>query len=264
MRIGFLGAGKMATAMAGGLLQKGVCTTDELVASDVLSRAQAAFSEATGCQTIDNNEQLVQQSDVVILAVKPQLTESVLDPLNGHFGHALVVSIAAGLPLRALIEWCQTNRVVRVMPNTPALVGMGASAFTCARGVHDDDREAIAKILGAIGIAYEVPEPAIDAVTGLSGSGPAYVFEFIQAMIDGGVDVGLSPDVATELTLQTLSGATEMVRQKLGTPEELRRAVTSPNGTTAAGLEVLHEGDLNGLMRRVIKRAKERSIELGA
>ncbi|HAR65536.1 MAG TPA: pyrroline-5-carboxylate reductase [Lentisphaeria bacterium] len=264
MKITFIGAGKMATAMAGGIVERGVCAPADIIGTDVLPRARQAFSDATGCQTMEENHAAIAEADVIILAVKPQVAQMVLAPLNGHFHHALVVSIAAGLTLRSLIEWCQTNRVVRVMPNTPALVGLGASAYACADGVKQADREAVEQILGAIGVVACMDEVHLDAVTGLSGSGPAYVFEFIQAMIDGGVAMGLDAESAKTLTVQTLAGAAEMVSRGLGTPDELRKAVTSPNGTTAAGLEVLAEGDLRGLMAHVIKRATERSLELGS
>jgi pyrroline-5-carboxylate reductase len=263
MKIAFIGAGKMATALASGIINGGVCGAGDVIATDVLGNARDMFSAATGAGTTDDNATAIRGADVVVLAVKPQVAESVVAPLKGAFSGKLLISIAAGLSLSKLCYWSDSDRVVRVMPNTPTMVGKGASAYATAAAVDDADRRTVDQILGAGGICYEVSEAHLDAVTGVSGSGPAYVFEFIQAMVDGAVDVGLDAGLAEALVVQTVAGAAEMVQQKKGTPDELRVAVTSPGGTTAAGLKVLEDADFRQLMADVIRRATERSVELG-
>jgi len=264
MKLTFIGAGKMATALAGGLVKGGVFAVDDVTATDVVAGARAAFTDSTGIQTEAGNDTATAVADVVILAVKPQVAAEVLLPLHGAFDDKLFVSIAAGLSIEKLREWIGSDRVIRVMPNTPALVGQGAAVFACGDGVTADDRDLATRIFDAVGIVCEMDEDKLDAVTGLSGSGPAYVFEMIQAMVDGAVAAGLPADSALDLTVQTVAGAAEMVRQKMGTPDELRTAVTSPGGTTAAGLEVMNDVDFRAIMTQVIARATERSAELGA
>ena len=263
MKMLFIGAGKMASAIAGGLVRKQVMTPDELWAVDVYPSARQAFTKATGVHCAEAAEPLLRQSDVIVLAVKPQVAESVLQPLAHLLRGRLVISICAGLKLHRLALWCGHDRIVRVMPNTPLMVGLGASVFCCAAGVTEDDKALCAKIFGTLSTVSVLPEDAMDAVTALSGSGPAYVFEMIQGLVDAGVAAGLPADTALELTVQTVAGAAEMLRQKLGTPDDLRTAVTSPGGTTAAGLAEFGKADFRGLLRRVILAARDRSVELG-
>ena len=263
MKLAFLGAGKMATAFARGLLARQVCTAADLAASDVKAEARAQFSARTGVACSDDNAALVAAADAVLLAVKPQDAQTVLRPLASALTDKLLISICAGLSLAKLGAWAGTGRVIRVMPNTPAMVNQGASVFACGPAVTAADRELARRILGAVGVVYELPEAQLDAVTGLSGSGPAYVFEFVQALVEAGVAVGLDRAVAHDLVLHTVCGAAEMLRQKMGTPDELRQAVTSPNGTTAAGLKVLSDAEFRALLSRVVQRATERSRELG-
>lgn len=263
MKLMFIGAGKMATALSGGLIQNNVFAADAVMATDVSPEACRAFEARTGAATTDDNSDAVRSANTVVLAVKPQVAEAVMAPLKGLFAGKLFVSIAAGLALEQLCAWSGSDRVIRVMPNTPAMVGRGAAVFSCAAGVTDADRETATKIFGTVGVVCEMPEEKLDAVTGLSGSGPAYIFELVKAMVDGAKAVGLPPDDALDLTVQTVAGAAEMLRQKMGTPDELRDAVTSPGGTTAAGLQVLKDADFRDLIARVIQRATERSVELG-
>jgi pyrroline-5-carboxylate reductase len=175
----------------------------------------------------------------------------------------LLVSIAAGLPLSRLCSWFGHSRVIRTMPNTPLLVGYGATVFTCAEAVSDADREFVRRIFGALGTVHEMPETAMDAVTALSGSGPAYMFEMVQALVDAGAAVGLEAEAAFELVTQTMAGAAAMLKRGMGTPEELRIAVTSPGGTTAAGLGVLQAAGFRELLQQTVRAARDRSIELG-
>jgi pyrroline-5-carboxylate reductase len=263
MQLAFLGAGKMATAIARGLVQQGVLPAEAITASDPVPAALAAFAATVGGRPTTGNAEAIAAADVVLLAMKPQDAPAALTPLRGAFAGKLLISICAGLNIAKLSEWTGSARIVRVMPNTPAMVGLGASVFAPGPAVTDADRETTRAILGAIGIVHEMPESALDAVTGVSGSGPAYVFEFIQARVDGAAAQGLDREQALELVVQTVAGAAEMLRQGLGTPDELRQAVTSKGGTTAAGLQVMADADFRGLIAAVIRRATERSVELG-
>ncbi len=263
MRIAFIGAGKMATAIASGLTNNDVLSAADMAAADVSPAARDAFTAATGVSCVADATEILGVADVVLLAVKPQVAEQAVQPIADLCADKLIISICAGLPLSKLCDWFGTDRVVRVMPNTPLTVGKGASVTACAPGVDAADREFAATVFGAPGIVHEMPEGLMDAVTALSGSGPAYVFEMIQALVDAAVDVGLPADVALELTTQTVAGAAEMVRRGLGTPDELRVAVTSPGGTTQAGLAVLEKSDFRGLISSVVHAARDRSVELG-
>ncbi len=265
MKLGFLGTGKMATAIAKGVVKAGVLDAKAIYGFDVNAENLNTFSSATGsCRTTNSSKELVAAVDVLVLAVKPQNMPDAVQGEGVDFNGTLIISIAAGLKLRKLCNWFGHNRVVRVMPNTPAMVGRGAAVFACADGVTDADRDVTGKIFGAVGVVHEMDEAKLDAVTALSGSGPAYVFEMIQALTEAAVGVGLDPDVALDLTVQTLSGAADMVAREMGTPDELRDAVTSKGGTTAAGLQVLKDAGFRRIIADVIRAARDRSVELGA
>ena len=262
-KLALVGAGKMGTAIARGLIRNEVWPREGLAAADVSAPARSAFEAATGVVVAGSAEGVVSGADVVLVAVKPQVAAAAVPPLKEACRGALVVSIMAGVTLARLGDWLGGGRIVRVMPNTPLTVGKGASVFACGPDVSEADRETVRRIFGALGIVYEMGEEQLDAVTALSGSGPAYVFEMIQALADAAVAVGLPPDEALALTAQTVAGAAEMVQQGLGSPDELRIAVTSPGGTTAAGLAVLGAADFRGLIRDVLRAARDRSVELG-
>ena len=265
LRIGFLGAGQMAMALAKGIVDGGVATAETMVASDRSKDALAAFAEATGGRTSTDNRETLFTSDVVILAVKPAVASVVLEELSGMWrAKTLVVSIAAGVSIETLQSLLDEGQpVIRVMPNTPALIGRGASAF--ARGQHATDEHAAAAsaILSSVGVVEEVDESLLDAVTGLSGSGPAYAYQMIEALSDGGVRQGLPRPLATKLAAQTLLGAAEMVLQTGRHPGELKDAVTSPGGTTIAGLHALEKGGLRGTLMNAVEAATKRSRQLG-
>lgn len=263
-RVGFLGAGRMATALARGLIQAGV-PADRILASDVSDPARQAFAEQTGGRTADANPQVVSESDVVVLAVKPQQVADVLGDIAAHVTAAhLVISIAAGVRLDALSRALGAScRIVRVMPNTPCLVGAGACAYAPGAEATAADCEIVEQLLHTVGRVCRVPEKQLDAVTGLSGSGPAFVYQFIEALSDGGVRVGLPRDVATQLAAQTVLGAARMVLETREHPGQLKDAVTSPGGTTIAGLHALECGGLRGLVMDAVEAATRRSEELG-
>ncbi|MCH8830849.1 MAG: pyrroline-5-carboxylate reductase [Planctomycetes bacterium] len=264
-RIGFIGAGRMATALTRGVLTAGLTTADALIASDVSADARRAFQESTGVRAVESNAEVAQNADVIILSVKPQQMTAVLEGLQPQLTEShLLVSIAAGISLKTIEEKLASKiRLIRVMPNTPCLLGVGASAF--AAGVHAsaDDIAFVERFLSTVGLAVEVKEPLLDAVTGLSGSGPAYVYLVIEALSDGGVRVGLPRDVAVQLAAQTVLGAARMVLETGEHPAALKDAVTSPGGTTIAGLHVLEQGGLRGCLMTAVQAATARSRELG-
>jgi len=264
-RIGFIGAGQMARALGQGFVKAGLTEASRLVASDPIAEAREQFAQATGAPTTDNNREVAAASDVIVLAVKPQQMGKLLGELRAELSpEKLVVSIAAGVRLAVLAEGLGAGtRLVRVMPNTPWLVGQGASAYCLGGKATAEDGRLVGQLLGAVGVAFQVEEPLLDAVTGLSGSGPAFVYLMIEALSDGGVRVGLSRAVATTLAAQTLRGAAEMVLATGEHPGVLKDRVTSPGGTTIAGLAVLESGGVRGTLIDAVRAATERSIALG-
>lgn len=265
LRIGFLGAGKMATALARGWLAAGLTRGDCLRASDPLPAAREAFTAATGIPTAATNRDVVTGSDLLILAVKPQSMRALLAEIRPWLtpGH-LLISIAAGIPLRQLAEGLGSDRrLIRVMPNTPCLVGASASGYAASESATLDDIALVDRLLNAVGRAFVLPEHLLDAVTGLSGSGPAFVYVMIEALSDGGVRVGLPRDVATALAAQTVLGSAKMVLETGSHPGVLKDAVASPGGTTIAGLHALERGGLRAALIDAVEAATRRSTELG-
>lgn len=265
VRIGFLGAGRMATALTSGLIRAGCAKPEDIVASDVHEAARAQFTAATGCNAVATNPEAIVGREVIVLAVKPQHMAGVLDELRASLGEGpLVVSIAAGVTLSTMVKVLgATTRLVRVMPNTPCLVGQGASAFAVGGAATADDAVLVTRLLETVGLAVEVSEPLLDAVTGLSGSGPAYAFQVIEALSDGGVCMGLPRETATRLAAQTLLGAAAMVLESGQHPGQLKDAVASPGGTTIAGLHALERGGLRAALMDAVEAATVRSQELG-
>jgi len=250
LTIGFLGAGRMATALAQGFVNAGIVRSGQIFASDVVTAARKAFGAATGAKLCTSNADVLRNASVIFLAVKPQQAAEALAEINGHFTpRHLLISIAAGLTLPRMEAALPAKaRVIRVMPNTPALVGASASGF--ARGKNATQSE--------------VKESLLDAVTGLSGSGPAYVYQFIEALSDGGVAAGLPRDLATKLAAQTVLGAAKMVIETGEHPGALKDAVTSPGGTTIEGIHELEKGQLRGTVINAVRAATEKSRKLGA
>ena len=262
---GFLGAGRMATALAGGMVKVGLIKSRQLVASDVIPTAGRAFSKMTGGKALKGNAEVLRKADVIVIAVKPHQVLELLSELAEEVTPKhLFISIASGVTL-AQLENALGNkaRVMRVMPNTPALVGAGAAGFARGQRAITADAKLTAQVLGAVGLAVEVPERLINAVTGLSGSGPAYGFQIIEALSDGGVAVGLPRELATQLAAQTMLGAAKMVLETGEHPGTLKDMVTSPGGTTIEGLHELEAaGVRNGLMNAV-RAAADKAAALG-
>jgi pyrroline-5-carboxylate reductase len=264
--IGIIGAGRMATALARGFIEAGIVKAAAIRASDPISTAREAFErEVPGLKVGDDNVSVVKDADVVLLAVKPQQMIEVLAEIRDAMrGNTLVVSIAAGITLDRLTAGLPPGqRVVRVMPNTPCLIGQGASCFSLGPHATRADADSVAALFSAVGSAFEVPESQLDAVTGLSGSGPAFVYSMIEALTEGGVAGGLPPELAAELAARTVVGAAEMVLLTGEAPAVLRDRVTSPGGTTQAGLAVLKEQRFRDAVVEAVSAATRRSAELG-
>lgn len=259
----FIGAGKMASAIAGGLVKNGI-PAETLKAFDVSPQSAKLFHAATGIQVhTDSPDKILAKADIVIIAVKPQHVADALLGKSSLLKDKLIISIAAGIKIATLKTVTGGSRIVRVMPNTPALIGQGISAYSTAEKVSAEDIRETEKILGSVGSFCCVNESLMDAVTGLSGSGPAYVFDFIQSLADGGVHAGLPRDIALKLAAQTVAGSALMVLETGTHPAVLRDQVTSPGGTTIRGLAVLEENSFRGAVAKAVTAAAARSAELG-
>lgn len=262
-RWGFIGAGKMAAALVQGMLRAAVAPVDSILASDPIEPARAGLS-AAGVEVFATNLPVVERSDVLVLAVKPQSMPGVLAELRPVVQpRHLVISIAAGVSIATLRAGLgDPRRLVRVMPNTPALLGEGASAYALGAGVEAADDALVRVFLEAVGRCVCVPEPLLDAVTGLSGSGPAFVYLMIEALSDGGVRMGLPREMATMLAAQTVLGAARMVLETGLHPGVLKDQVASPGGTTIAGLHALERHGVRGALINAVEAATRRSHEL--
>jgi len=260
LAIGFLGAGQMATALAKGWASAGLLDAARSRASDPSLEARSAFERAAGLETTAVNKDVAAGADVLVLAVKPQVLAAVLADVKPTVtAKQLVISIAAGWTLDALAAALPTGtRLVRVMPNTPCLVGASAAAFAPGPTATAEDKLTVQRLLTAVGTAVELPEHLLDAVTGLSGSGPAYVFVLIEALADGGVKAGLPRTVAQALAAQTVFGAGKMVLETGRHPAELKDAVASPAGTTVAGLAVLERAGFRAAAIDAVVAAADR------
>lgn len=262
--IGIIGAGQMAQALAAGFIRKGLLAPEHILASDPSEEARRRFREVTECQTTEDNLEVVRTQEIIILAVKPQVLRRVLGEIQGRISpEKLVISIVAGITLDTLQRSLGENtRIVRVMPNTPALVGFGTSAFAPGKNVRQADLEIVQTLLSAVGIAVQVEERLMDAVTALSGSGPAFVYLFIETLTDAGVRHGLPRDLAHQLAVHTVRGASEMVIRTTEHPAVLRDRVTSPGGTTIAGIAALEGSNFRGAVFAAIEAAIRRAGEL--
>lgn len=265
-RIAFIGSGAMGEAMIKGLLAQGVVTPAQLVAGDPVPARRAAITQAYGVATTDDNHAAVADADVVVLSVKPQVLPKVMAELQGRIPpQALVLSIVAGVPLATLCAGLDHERVVRTMPNTPAQVGKGVTVWTATAAVSRAQRHLTESILAALGEQLAVEdEHYLDAATGLSGSGPGFVLLLIEALIDAGVHVGFARADAQRMVLQTVEGTVALMRESGLHPAELRNRVTSPAGTTDAGLVELESSGVRAALLRAVDAAYRRSQVLGA
>jgi len=263
--LGFVGAGQMAQALASGFVQANLLEPGRIVAFDPLAAAAESWrAKIAGARIVEDNRSVAAQADVVVLAVKPQMMNRAMAEVRSSVSpEKLFVSIAAGVTIDRLCEGLGTGRVIRVMPNTPCLVGRGASGFALGPGATPADGRMVAELFNAVGIAVPVEEPLLDAVTGLSGSGPAFVYVLIEALSDAGVRVGLSRATASVLAAHTVRGAAEMVLATGEHPAVLKDRVASPGGTTIAGLEALEQHGGRAAAMAAVVAATRRSRELG-
>ncbi len=264
-KIGFIGGGRMAEALSRSLIRSGLSDAGRILVSDVLPERCRLLSQETGVKTTQNNKDVVAFADVLIFAVKPPLMNEILNDLkNSITQRHIVISIAAGIPVRFVESRLQAGvRVVRVMPNTPCLVGLSATAFALGQHATQADGQLVSTLFQSVGKVFQMEEKYLDAVTGLSGSGPAYVYLFIEALSDGGVKVGLPRDIATTLAAQTVLGAAKMVLETGQHPAQLKDAVTSPGGTTIEGISALEDGGLRAAVINAVVAATLKSKKLG-
>ena len=255
----------MATALAKGFVQAGLVNAGDLIASDLLEDARVAFGKDTGAKLTAFNPDVLKFAPVIVLAVKPDQVAGVLAEVRPQFTEKhLLISIAAGVPLARLQAALGDGaRIIRVMPNTPALVGASASAFAPGKAATTADAQLAQKLFSAVGVAFAVKESLLDAVTGLSGSGPAYVFLMIEALSDGGVAAGLPRDIATRLAAQTLLGSAKLLLETGLHPGALKDMVTSPGGTTIEGVHELEKAGVRGALINAVRAATDKSKKLG-
>ncbi len=260
--ITFIGGGNMAQALIGGLLAQGLAATKITVSEPVAAIRDVLAPK--GVTLTEDNAVAIEQADIIVLAVKPQVVASVLAPLAGKIKNQLVISIAAGIGIETLSRLLNGyRRIVRAMPNTPALIQAGATGLYADVEVADYDRIQAAKVLGAAGLVIWVDqEKKLDAVTALSGSGPAYFFYLMESMIQAGKDLGLDERTAVTLTLQTALGSAQMAVTSEQSPTQLRKNVTSPNGTTQAAIESMEAAHVGQHIQHALAAAAKRSEEL--
>jgi pyrroline-5-carboxylate reductase len=262
--IGFVGTGNMAEALIRGLVHAGVVKSRQIIGSDPRAERRSELAAKYQIVLSDDNCEVARKADILVLSVKPQVMAQILEEIAAHVKpHALVISIAAGVPIAVIEGKLPGVRVVRTMPNTPALVGAGATAIAAGGHATADDLKAAKRIFDSVGMTVVLEEGQMDAVTGLSGSGPAYVFLIIEALSDAGVKVGLSRYNAQALAAQTVLGSAKLLIETNEHPGRLKDMVTSPGGTAIAGLHTLEEGGLRTTLINAVEVATNRSRELG-
>lgn len=262
-KIAFLGAGRMASAMIGGLLHRKVYTSDQIACTSAADGTGEQAALRFGIRHETDLKALLGPAEIVVLAFKPQQLAQLDQATAALVQDKLVLSILAGTTLARLTHILPAARnVVRSMPNTPGQIGQGITAYAAAKDLSGEDRGRVEAILAALGEVVALEESQLDAVTGLSGSGPAYLFEFVAALRDGGIAAGLPAEIAYRLALQTARGASELLVQVRETPEQHRDWVSSPGGTTLAGLRVMSERDFRSILKETVLAATRRSREL--
>ena len=264
-KIGFIGGGKMGEALINGILRAGLSSSDKIMVSDVDKKRLQILEKEAGIKTTQDNKKITSDSDIIILAVKPNMMGSVLDELNSEItSKHLIISIAAGIPLSfiesSLNKGC---RAIRVMPNTPCLVGETAAGYALGKKATRNDGKLVGQLIDAVGKSFLLDEKYLDAVTGLSGSGPAFIYVVIEALADGGIKMGLPRDVAITLAAQTAFGAAKMVLESGTHIGQLRDSVTSPGGTTIEGLHALEKGGIRNALIDAVETATKKSKSLG-
>ncbi len=264
-KLGFIGAGNMASALIKGLIQSDVYHPDQLLVSDTRREALDAIFSQYGVQSCATNNALADKSDIIVLSIKPQNMRQVLEGIKQSIrDDHLIISIAAGIPLEMIHAAVERDcPLIRVMPNTPALVQQGASALTAGKSTTPEHMALAKSIFSAVGETVEVEEKMMDAVTALSGSGPGYIFRMMECMVQAGIAMGMSRETALGLVIQTFLGAAQLAKESDRSLAELREMVSSPGGTTAAGLAILNEMGLRDIIIKACQTACRRSVELG-
>ena len=263
-KIGFIGAGNMAEALIRGVLSKGLYTKEEVIASEIYEPRRKQISKELGIEVTSSGDDVIKSADFIVLAVKPQQVGDVLKAAKGVFtSKHLLLSIAAGVKIETLKSYVPDSKIVRVMPNQPCMVLASASAFSCSSDVKEDEKGKAKAVLDAVGISMEVKEELLDAVTGLSGSGPAYAYMIIEALADGGVLMGLPRDVSVRLAAQTMLGAAKTILETGEHPGKMKDIVCSPGGTTIEAVKVLEDYGIRAAMISAVAASAERSKELG-
>ena len=261
--LAFIGGGNMASAIIGGLIRQGI-QTDKLLVIEPFEETRQRLQTEFGVQAQAHADSTLQQAGLVVWAVKPQIFKEAAGPVQAHTTKALHLSVAAGIRSDSIAEWLGSERVVRCMPNTPALVGCGMTGLFARAAVQEADKALVNQVLQATGqLMWVDKEPLLDAVTALSGSGPAYVYYFIEAMTEAGVQMGLSADQAKNLAVTTFKGAAELAGSSTESPEVLRQRVTSKGGTTYAALTSMEESHIKPHFMAALEKARARAVELG-
>jgi pyrroline-5-carboxylate reductase len=265
MKIAFIGGGNMGEAVVAAILKKGVAKPQTIIVSDIADPRRKLLKKRYGVAVTGSNQQAVDIGDILILAVKPQNLAGVVKELKGYLQPSqLVLSIVAGAKIKTLTRGLKHESIVRAMPNTPAQIGEGMSVWTATAGVSGQQKEFTRAILGAMGKeVYVDNEKYIDMATAVSGSGPAYFFLMVEALVDAAVSIGLPRDKALALVLQTMLGSGHLIQRSGKEPTELRQMVTSPGGTTAQALEQLEKGKFAQLIKQAVKAAYKKAKQLG-
>ena len=265
MKIAFIGGGAMGESMLSAVLDKGLSTPEEVRVSDIKEERRQHLKQKYGVTVTEDNRGAADKADIVVLAIKPQNLAEVTSNLSGQLKPSqLLLSIIAGAKINTLCQGLNHRPIVRVMPNTPAQIGEGISVWTATAEVTELQKQWASSILGTMGEEIYVDnEKYLDMATAISGSGPAYFFLFVESLIESAVKIGLSPDVAEKLVLQTMLGSGHLLQKSDKSPAELRRMVTSPGGTTAAALLQFEKGGFSDLVRQAVTAAYNRAKELG-
>jgi pyrroline-5-carboxylate reductase len=263
MKLGFIGAGRMAEAILRGLISSKAFSRNSIIISDKDTARSKQVSKKYGVAIAENNVEAARRSDVIVLAVKPQSMHNVLSDLAGKVSPGqLVISIAAGITLKSIEKYLAKVPLVRAMPNNPCLIGEGMTALCGGKFAQEKDLKTAEKIFSSVGDTMRVEERQMNAVTGLSGSGPAFIYEVIDALTDGGIEAGLPKDIAAALALKTALGSIKTMIKTKKTPEELKNMVASPGGTTVAGLRALEEANFKGALKKAVIKASARAKEI--
>jgi len=260
-QLGFIGAGKLAGSVIRGLMRAKFCAPEKIIASEPNEQTRRALKKETSVAVTGENVEVAQKAEVIFIGVKPPMVVSVLTGLKDELGNKLVISLAGGVRI-ASMEKTGDARFMRALTNTPSAICHAATGFSRGSRTTNDDVDLAKKIFGAIGVVVEIEEEQIDIVTALSGSGPAFVYTVIEALADGGVKLGLAKDVAMKLAIQTTLGAAEIMLESKMSPEELRKMVVTPGGTTAAGLAVMEKLGTRESLIAAIEAATKRGQEM--